>query len=193
MKDAFAATGAIVIVLCTLPYIFDIVRGKTKPNIVTWFTWSVLIGIGTAALFAAQQKHAAMLLLGDAIATFAVVLFGLKYGIAKLDLFDGLCQIGAVAGLVLWLVFNSPMIAVTATIVIDFIGTLPTIRHSWSYPEEETVITYILGVVATIFTLLSLQKYNLSAWIYPAYLLFSNALLVVTIQHGKIRSAKVQV
>ncbi len=185
LKEIFAVLGAGIILTCTLPYIVDIVRGKTKPNVVTWITWSLLIGIGAAALFASHQPRAALLLTADTIATFAVVLFGLKYGMAKLDRFDIFCQIGAIMGLIFWLVFNSPMIAIVATITIDFIGTVPTLRHSWSHPEEETVITFVLGIVATSFTLLSLKSYSVTAWMYPAYLLFSNGLLVITIQHGQ--------
>jgi uncharacterized protein with PQ loop repeat len=185
MKDVFALIGAIIILFCTLPYIIDVIKKKTKPNIVTWIIWSVLIGIGAAALYASNEVNAALLLTGDFVATFAVVIVGLKYGTAKLDKFDFICFIGAVVGLVLWLVFDSPLIAILATIVIDFIGTLPTVRHSYHNPEEETWITFALGVVATIFTLLSLPNYTFSAWVYPAYLLFSNGLLFATILLGQ--------
>jgi hypothetical protein len=181
MKGILAFTAAFLMLFCTVPYIIDIVKGKTKPNIVSWITWTLLIGIGAAALFASHQSHAGLLLTGDVIATFAVVVVGIKYGFAKLELFDGLCQLGAIIGLVLWLVFNSPMIAIAATLVIDFIGTLPTVRHSWLHPNEETSITFGIGVIATVLTLLSLKEYSVTAWIYPAYLLFSNGLLFVTI------------
>jgi hypothetical protein len=181
MKNVFAFTGAVIMLFCTLPYIFGIVKGKTRPNIVTWLTWTFLIGVGAAALFAAHQTPAALLLTGDVLATFAVVLVGLKYGIAKLDLFDGLCMLGAIIGLVLWLVFNSPLIAIVATITIDFIGTIPSVRHGWRHPEEETSVTFALGVIATLLTLLSLREYTILAWIYPVYLMFSNALLFMAV------------
>ena len=184
MKETLAIIGAIIMLLATFPYLVDIVKGKTRPNIVTWLTWSILIGIGAAPLFAANQTNAALLLVGDFCATFAVVIFGLWYGTAKLDRFDMFCQIGAVVGLLLWLIFNSALIAIMATIVIDFIGTVPTLKHSWKSPEEETPVTFLLGVVATIMTLLSLRTYSVSAWVYPAYLLLSNAMLFITITHG---------
>lgn len=187
MKDILAFVAACIMLFCTVPYIVDIVKGKTKPNIVTWLTWSILIGIGAAALFAAHQTNAALLLVGDFTATFAVVIFGLWHGTAALDKIDTFCQIGAVVGLILWFVFDSPLIAIAATITIDFIGTVPTLRHSWNFPDEETPVTFLLGVVATILTLLSLKSYSFSAWIYPAYLLFSNALLFITISHGKAK------
>lgn len=168
VKDVLAFVAAFVMLFATLPYIIDIIKGKTKPNIITWLTWSILLGIGAAALFSAKEINAGLLLVGDFCATFAVVIFGLRHGTAKLDRFDIFCQIGAVIGLLLWLIFNSPLMAILATIVIDLIGTIPTLRHSWSYPEEETPITFLLGVIATILTLFSLKTYSISAWVYPA-------------------------
>lgn len=185
MKEVFAILGAVIVLFCTLPYVIDVVKRKTRPNIVTWTIWTVLIGIGAAALFASHDYNAAWLLVGDAIATLAVVIVGLRYGTAKLDRFDIICLIGALVGVALWLVFNSPIIAIVATIVIDLIGTIPMVRHSYHHPEEETYITFALGIVATIFTLSSLSDYRFSAWIYPAYLLCSNGLLFVTIYVGQ--------
>ncbi len=127
-----------------------------------------------------------------------MVVVGLKYGTAELDRFDIICLIAALVGMVLWFVFNSPIIAILATIVIDLIGTIPTVRHSYRHPEEETYITFGLGIIATIFTLLSLTHYAFSAWVYPAYLLFSNALLFATIffgqrrKHAKAQLAKIK-
>lgn len=190
MKDIFAYVGALIAIFCTLPYIIDIVKRKTKPNIITWITWSLLIGVGTAALLASNELNAALLLAGDFVATFAVVLVGLKYGTVKLDRFDFFCMVGVIVGLILWFVFNSPFIAIIATLTIDFIGTVPTIRHSYIHPQEETYITFLLGVIATIFTILSLHQYTVLAWIYPVYLLLSNGMLFVIILLGQKKLSK---
>ena len=175
MKEALAIIGALLILGSPLPYIIDIVKGKTKPNIVTWFTWSLLTGIAAAALFAEGQPRAGQLLVADTAGTLAIVLFGLRHGIAKLDWIDGLLQLGAIVGLVLWLVFNSPMIAIVMTITVDLLATIPTLRHSWSEPDEETTITFVLCAVAALLTLLSLKTYDVSGWIYPVYLLLNNS------------------
>ena len=181
MKEIFAFIGAFIILFCTLPYIIDVVKKKTKPNVITWVIWSVLIAIGSAALYASNEFNAALLLTGDFIATLAVVIVGLKYGTAKLDRFDFVCLIGAVVGLAIWVIFSSPLIVIITTIVIDLIATIPTIRHSYRKPKEETWVTYALGAIATVFTLLSLPNYEFFAFIYPAYLLFSNGLLCIII------------
>jgi hypothetical protein len=181
MKNALAIIGGLIAAFSTVPYLIDIVRRKTKPNIVTWFTWTLLTAIATAAAFASHEPRTALLTLGSAICTGTVVLLGLRYGIAKLSLFDGLCQAGAIAGLVLWLVFNSPSIAIFFALSIDFIVMLPTLRHSWLSPQEETWQTYMIGVVSASFTLFSLSKFNFVSLAFPIYLLLADLLIAVLV------------
>lgn len=185
MKTALSIIAGLIATFSTVPYLIDIVKRKTKPNIVSWFTWTLLTAIATAAAFASHAPRAAILTLGSSICTFLVVALGLKYGIAKLSLFDGLCQAGAVVGLILWLIFNSPAIALAFSIVIDFIAALPTIRHSWLKPAEETWQTFMFGVVASIITLVSLSEYTFANLAFPAYLLFGNGLLVATVTYRR--------
>jgi|SRR3990167_10112992 len=181
MKTALAILAGLIATFSTLPYLIDIVRKKTKPNIVSWFTWTLLTAIATAAAFASHAPRAAILTLGGTICTALVVVLGLKYGTAKLSLFDGLCQAGAILGLILWLIFNSPAIALVFTISIDFIAALPTLRHSWKKPSEETWQTFMLGVVASTITLISLSVYTFADLAFPIYLLLANGLLAATI------------
>ena len=185
MKNILAVAGAVIAIFASLPYIIDIVRGKTKPNLVSWITWTLLLAVASAALFAEHQVQAGLLVLGDGVSCLLVVPFGLKYGTATLDRFDIGCQIATLVGLVLWLVFDSPMIAVVATLAIDVVGSVPTLRHSWSQPNEETASAFLISVVAAVLTLLSLTHYNLSAALYPVYLLILNTALFVTISHGQ--------
>jgi hypothetical protein len=35
IKNIFAILGALIILFCTVPYIIDVVKRKTKPNIIT--------------------------------------------------------------------------------------------------------------------------------------------------------------
>ena len=181
MKEFFAVAAGILIMLSSVPYILDILKKKTKPNLVTWTTWTLLIGIATAASFAAHQPRSAILTLGDTFCTFIIVLLGIKHGVAKLSLFDFACQAAAVLGLILWLVFDSPLIAIIFAVTIDFIVTLPTLKHSWIYPQEETWQTFGISALACGLTLLSLSEFRFSGWIFPVYLLLSNLALSSTI------------
>lgn len=187
MRNALAIIGGLIAAFSTVPYLIDIVRGKSKPNIVTWTTWTLLTAIATAAALGAHQPRTAILTLGSATCTSAVVVLGLKYGVAKMSTFDGLCQAGAILGLILWLILNSPSIAIAFSLSIDFIVMLPTLRHSWNHPQEETWQTFIIGTVSSLFTLVSLTSFTFTSLAFPTYLALADLLLAATIISRRMR------
>jgi hypothetical protein len=56
-----------------LPYIIDVARGKTHPNVVTWLTWSILNLINTATTWSAGQYQTAIVGAFTAAATLCIV------------------------------------------------------------------------------------------------------------------------
>jgi hypothetical protein len=174
MKTTLVIVSTILTILCTLPYIIDVIKLKTKPRIVSWFTWSLLSAIAGAASLSDHQYPAAILSFSATIETMVVVLLGLKYGEREFNRFDIVCQVAAIVGLVLWLVFNSPAIAVLASVAIDLIGTLPTIKHAWEKPSEETWITFAVAGIAATFTLMAASSTKITAIVNPIYLILIN-------------------
>jgi D-alanyl-lipoteichoic acid acyltransferase DltB (MBOAT superfamily) len=181
VKEFLAIFAAALAAVSTFPYLVDIVRRKTKPNIVTWLTWTILTLISGLAALAAGEPRAALLLFGSTICTGAVVVLGLKFGIAKFSLFDTLCWIGAGLGLLFWLIFNSPTIGIVVPVIIDFVGMMPTLRHSYLKPDEETWQTFLIGIIAPILTIMSLNDFNINNLAYPLYLLLANTAIVATV------------
>src|SRR5690349_21636516 len=145
MRDILTIVGAAVVFLSGIPYVIDIVKKRTRPNIVSWSTWSVLITIGAFAALDAHQTRTAIITFGDAIQCALVVLLALRYGYAKFSVFDGICQLGAILGFVMLFVFHNPTTAIMVTIGIDLVASLPTYRHSWLLPGEETWQTFALS------------------------------------------------
>ena len=92
-----------------------------------------------------------------------------------------MCQVGALAGLVLWLVFNSPSVAVIATVTIDAIGVIPTFKHSWLKPHEETWSTFALSSLGGFCTVLAVDQWVVTAVAYPLYIVIANLFLAVVI------------
>jgi hypothetical protein len=184
MKTAFIVISSILAIVNILPYIRDVYLKKTKPRIVSWFTWSLLTAIASAASFSDRQYASAILTLLASMETLTVVILGWRYGDRKFAPFDIGCQIAAIIGLMLWLVFNSPAIAIIASICIDIIATLPTLKHSWEKPHEETAITFLLGSVAAVFTVMAANSHKITAVAFPAYLVVGN-LLIAAIIYGR--------
>lgn len=181
VKDIFLVTASVLTVGCVIPYIRDILRGTTKPNIVSWLTWTILTSIATVAEFADGEYRTAIFTSAAVIETALIVILGLRYGYAKWSKFDTICQIGAFSGFLFWWLFNSPAMAVISVVIIDLIGALPTIRHSWLKPKEETWSAYAIASLGGIFAIVSFSEYNWTSLTYAVYIVFINALLVIVL------------
>jgi hypothetical protein len=181
MKDFLLVLSALVTIAAVVPYIRDILKGKTKPNIVSWITWTLLTGLATAALISAHEYRAAFFTGSAMVETAAVVILGLRYGYVKYTRFDVICQIAAVVGLILWQIFSTPLIAVFAAVTIDLIGALPTFKHSWQKPLEETWVTYAWSGVGAFIALFALESYNWTSLSYPVYIVLVNIFMSATI------------
>lgn len=174
-KTILIVLSSIITISATVPYIFDVLKRKTKPRIVSWFTWALLTGISAAASLSDKQYAAGILSLSASVECLVVVILGLKYGSKEFAFFDVACQVGAIVGLILWFVFNSPAIAIIASIVIDLIGSLPTLKHAWERPEEETWITFALSGFGATFALFAVTTTRITALAYPIYIISINS------------------
>lgn len=181
MRTVLVALSSILTICSTIPYVIEIIKGKVKPRVVSWFTWSLLTGIAGAASLSDKQYPAAILMFFATTETAVIVLLGLRFGERKFTRLDTFCQSGAILGLALWLLFNTPAVAVVATVAIDLIGAVPTIKHSWERPFEEAALTFFLGMAGALCTVLSAGNWKITAVAYPVYIVFINILLTLII------------
>lgn len=182
MKDILLALSVIITLVSVIPYLRDILRGTTKPNLVSWITWTLLTGIATAAELAAGEYVAAIFTSSAVVETGSVVVLGLiKRACVRYTRFDVICQISAIVGIILWQLFDSPAVGVIASVTIDFVGALPTLRHCWEKPGEETWPTYALAGLAGLFAILALDTYNVISLPYPIYIMLINFIMAVEI------------
>ena len=181
IKSILLIFGPALNLVSIVPYIIDIIRGKTKPNVVSWVTWTILTGVGTAAVIAQAGLISSLLPMSATLCTLSIVLLGFKYGFAKYSKFDIFCQVCAALGLALWLIFNSPLIALIAVLVIDAIAAMPTLVHAFKQPQEETWETFWVGSLAALLTLFSVSNLTVGKAAYPIYLMIANGGISITI------------
>lgn len=192
MRADLVFIAGIITIISPLPYIRDSLKGKTHPNLVTWFTWTLLNGITAAAAWSAGARQTAIFMTAASIATFAIVLSGLRYGLKQYTKFDISCQAAALVGLVLWKLTNDPSIAVAINVVTDFVGLLPTIRHAWKAPHAETWQTFVIAMVAGALTLMSIQDYTFISLASPIYIFSADTTMTAVILLRRRRAQQVQ-
>ncbi len=164
-------------------YFIDTIKGKIQPNRVSWFLWS----FAPLIAFAAEVKQGVGL---QSLTTFIVGFIPLvvfiasfvnKKAVWKLGVFDFICGLLSVLGLILWLVTKVGNIAILFSIFTDALAAVPTIVKSYKAPESESVGVYSFGVINAAITILTIRQWNFANWGYPVYLLFLDILITVLI------------
>lgn len=177
MRTLLISISCLLTLVSVIPYYRDIAKGKDKPRIATWLIWTILALIGGSASLVDRQIPAGIFTLATAVECGMVVVLGLKHGDHTFEKLDIFCLFAALASLCLWFLFKSPTIGVVVVLIADFIGSIPTFKHCWQKPYEETLLTYLLYVASEI-VILSIADFNVfTSFAYPLFYFIEDATL----------------
>jgi len=173
--------SGVLAAMSSLPYLIGVLNHRTRPRIATWITWSIIKVIVCTAAFVDHQYVTGGLLLISLMGTLSVAIFGWEFGNRRISHVDAICLVGVVIGIILWAIFNSPAMGVLAVIVIDIIGGIPTIIHSWHSPRHEAWGTFFISLIAAVSILMTVVDWQITAFAFPLYLAFMNTILMSVI------------
>lgn len=184
INENFIYFGVLLNSVGMISYIIDTIKGKVKPNRVTFFLWAlapmiafaseITQGVGLQSLLTFSVGFWPMLTL---IASFLN-----KKSYWKTTKFDLACGVLFMVGLILWLVTKIGNIAIVFSIFADLFAALPTIKKSYDYPETETIWPYFSAVLMTIITILTIKKWDFPHYAFPVYILIINIILTTLIR-----------
>ncbi len=182
--------GAVISLSGELVYIKNTIQGKTKPNRVTWFIWALAPIIASIASFSDGVGWAAVPVFMAGFGPLLVFLasFINKHAYWKLQTLDYVCGFFSILALVLWAVTKDPTIAVLLSIISDFLAGLPTIIKLWKYPETETVTPYTTGLLVTVTSFLSIQRWKFTAYAFPVFLVIIYCIQITAYYRKRIKS-----
>lgn len=169
-----------------VPYIVEIVQGKTRPNRATWWIWTVVGAMLCASYFASGARHSVWVPLSYVVGPLITAILSLRYGEGGWDRFDRGCLGASLISLLVWLVARSPLLALAANIGIDVLGALPTIRKSYYEPEAESVLSWAVFLVADTLNLCAIGAWSPATALYPLYLFVLAAILVTLMLRPRI-------
>lgn len=184
ISDKFVILGAALNLLGTSRYILDTLKGKTKPNRVSWFMWSLAPfvafaaeinkGVGLQSLMTFMSGFCPLLIL---IASFAN-----RKSVWRISKFDIICGALSLLGLVLWLSTRQGNIAIVFSIFADALAALPTIVKSYKEPESESWLAFFMAAISAGITLLALDHWTFANYGFPIYILSICIVLTILIK-----------
>jgi len=160
-----------------VPYIWDILKGKTKPHAFTWFVVAVTAFVAYALQLLGGAGVGAWPMLTVAVICIVVFLLSLWRGTRDITKSDIVLFILSLVALFLWLVVKQPVLSVILITVSEVLAFVPTIRKSWSEPYSETLSLYEISAVRHGLSILALQQINLLTALYPAAWSLTNVVI----------------
>jgi len=148
------------------------VRGSTRPNIVSQILWALLTAIAFSAQLSAGASWS-ILILGALMFNMIIIatLAMSGYGYNKYTSLDFACLGLAVAAIILWYLTAEPVLAIVLSVTASVLSAIPTFVKTYRDPHTELALAWGIAVVAAVLSLLSSTKWNIENLIFPTYLL----------------------
>lgn len=184
IDEKFIFIAVALVLFGDLTYLLYTIKGKVKPNKVTWFLW----GLAPLLAFAAQLREGVGL---SSLTTFAfgalplfifAASFFNKKAYWKITRFDLMCGVLAITGLILWQATQVGNWAILFGVLADGAAAVPTVIKSYKAPETENYLVYLFNPLGAIITLLTLRTWDFAHYAFPVYIFFIGSLLVLLIK-----------
>lgn len=166
-------------------YIYAVLKGRAKPNRVTWVLWA----IAPLIAFAAQVQAGVSIL--QSLLTFMVGFGPLLVVIASfishqavwnLTKFDYVCGALSLLGLFLWFLTRENNVAIFFSIMADALAALPTLVKSYKDPESEDSLVFTLGATSAGLTMLTFDTWTFTNAAFTMYIFGICVVLVLLIR-----------
>lgn len=177
--DWHAAVGilaGLMQVVSVVPYVKDMIRGTTRPNVVTHALWGSLSVIGVAAQISAGASWSVLILIAVTINEIIIVTLALTgYGYSKYGRLDWASLALGIVAIAGWQVTENPLVALVLVMTASLTAALPTIVKTYREPASEHPFAWFLVLTASSLAAVSTQIVNVANLIFPVYQFFESA------------------
>lgn len=187
MQNIFLFSSVATGILAAALYIFTIVRGTTRPHVVTRFILLVVSALALASILAADG-NAGSIAISSIFFTQSLIIFGLslrQQADWHMSTFELSCLIIALGGVAGWQLSGNPVVGVVFAIVADAVAYTPAFVKTWKQPDTESQWFYSIGIISTGLSLIAYKLEAASA--FQVWLLVCDGIMLTCIYHGRLR------
>lgn len=183
---ALGVLAAALSVVAFVPYVYDMLRGRTLPHRATWLIWSVLSGMSLLANIQEGAEASLAYVASQTGVTVIIFLASLCCGTGSM-LRRGDCMVLWLAGIgiALWLMMDDAMFMLVIALSVSALGGLLTVEKAYRAPTSETSICWTLSAIAACLALLAANTTDIMIVAYPAYLLVLYTGILLAMGLGK--------
>ena len=145
MKETAGIVTIILSLVGYIPYLRDVIKGKTKPHTFSWLIWLIITLIVGIAQLSAGAGWGALHNITTGLACVVILYYALKNKDKDITVSDKIMFGLSLLSIPLWVFTKDPLWSIILLTFIDIFAFGPTIRKTWSKPFSETLSSYSIA------------------------------------------------
>jgi hypothetical protein len=185
INQNFIYIGALLNLIGSTSYVIDTIKGKTRPNRVSWFLWALAPMLAFGAMVNSGVSITGSLMtfmVGFGPLLVVLASFVNKKSVWKITKFDILCGTLSVVGLGLWVITRTSQVAIVFSILADGLAALPTLTKAFKEPETESYLAFLFGAISATITVLAAKTWNFTNVGFPLYILIICIIIFILVK-----------
>jgi len=173
-------------------YMVSIVKGETKPHVLTWVPSAIIAGITLFLYEKVGGEDTIFAPLGDFVGLSIIALLtlwrGKKGSFVSIDVTDWLCAVIAMIGLGIYIILDSSLIGFGASMVAEVFALIPTMRKTISHPDQEDFLAWTLTFCGNALNFLAMN--NMVEIVYVVVIFIADGTIWALILKGRMKKKK---
>lgn len=184
ISEKFIFLSVILNLVGSATYAYNTIKGRTKPNRVTWFLWALAPLIAFAAQLSegVQWQSVMTFMVGFGPLLIFISSFVNKDAFWKISKLDIFCGLVSVCALILWAITGAGLLAIALSIFADLVAGIPTLIKSYKDPESEHPSVFRNGALSALIILLTIDDWYFGVYGFALYIL-----IICGVLYGLVR------
>lgn len=195
LDERFVILGFVINSLGSLTYLVAVLKGRAKPNRVSWFLWMLIPMIAVLAELKQGLGIHALTTFSSGFSPLVILIasFLNKKAYWEVSHLDIACGFFALGGVLLWQLMKDPNLAILFAILADVLAGIPTLVKAYRFPETESPWTFLGGLTNATIGIFTLTVFDFAHLAFPLYLALICALYfsVIRFKLGRHFSRKI--
>ncbi len=182
MKSFFGILSFVLAFGATIPYVFDILKGRARPARSTRVLFLLLMLVTLVVQSRDFTSWVLLLTIGELASQIIIFTLSIKYGHGGLARLDKACYLAFIISLSAYLFTKNATLSLTLLVLTDLIAFVPTIVKIWRDPTSDTWIFFAVGgMAAALASFLSRNGNSYNEMVFPGYIFLANGLAALPI------------
>jgi len=184
----FGIVSGLLQALACVPYVRDILAGKTTPHRGTWAIWCTLSLIVLLSQRADGGEWSLLMAVSQLLGTSLILLLSIRRGVGGRSRLDILLLAIAACGVVGWYVAGDPTIATLCVVLSDLVAVVMMMPKTYADPYSETLSAYVMSALSGACALVAVGSLDFGLIVYPAYIVCADLAVaaIVLVQRPQI-------